>query len=76
MTRATYTFAVEGMHCGSCSLLIDDVLEDLPGVLSTSTSRKAGRTVVEADPAGCTPEQVTAAIAEAGYQARQVISSS
>ncbi|WP_419503913.1 cation transporter [Lentzea aerocolonigenes] len=25
------------MHCGSCALLIDDVLEDLPGVLSTQT---------------------------------------
>lgn len=72
MTKATYTFAVEGMHCGSCALLIDDILEDLPGVLSTSTSRKQGRTVVEVDPASCTPEQVTAAITEVGYQAQRI----
>jgi cation transport ATPase len=38
VATATYTFRVEGMHCGSCALLIDDALEDLPGVRSTLTS--------------------------------------
>lgn len=72
MSSVTYTFAVEGMHCASCALLIDDVLEDLPGVRSTSTSMKRARTVVEVDPASCAPDDVVAAIAEVGYQARKV----
>jgi copper chaperone len=37
---------VEGMHCASCGLLIDDELEDLPGVRSSSTDVRAGRTTV------------------------------
>jgi copper chaperone len=37
---------VEGMHCSSCGLLIDDELEDIPGVHSVSTDVKTGRTTV------------------------------
>ncbi|WP_251072472.1 cation transporter [Streptomyces sp. ISL-43] len=37
---------VEGMHCTSCGLLIDDELEEIPGVRSSSTDVRAGRTVV------------------------------
>lgn len=66
----TLTFRVDGMHCASCGLLIDDTLEDLDGVLSTHTSVKAGRTTVEIDPAVCDADAVRAAIAEAGYQAQ------
>jgi copper chaperone CopZ len=29
----TLEISISGMHCGSCALLIDDVLADLPGVL-------------------------------------------
>ncbi|MET9835538.1 heavy-metal-associated domain-containing protein [Streptomyces sp. NPDC006385] len=28
---------IEGMHCTSCGLLIDDELEDIPGVRSSRT---------------------------------------
>ncbi|MET9514342.1 cation transporter [Streptomyces sp. NPDC002994] len=37
---------IEGMHCNSCGLLIDDELEDLPGVRSAATDVRAGRSVV------------------------------
>lgn len=62
-----HTFAVQGMHCTSCTLLIDDTLEDLEGVLSAATSLRQGITVVELDPNVCTPDVVGAAIAELGY---------
>jgi len=65
-----YTFAVAGMHCGSCPLLIDETLEDLDGVARSTTSLRAGRSTVEVDPRRCQPDQVIAAIAEAGYTAR------
>ncbi|MCI2420638.1 cation transporter [Saccharopolyspora sp. K220] len=68
----TATFRVTGMHCGSCSLLIDDVLEDLPGVHRTRTSVKDGRSVVELDLAKSGPADVIAAITSVGYQAEQI----
>lgn len=66
-------FAVEGMHCPSCGLLIDDVVEDLAGVSSSATDVGAGRTVVAVAEGGeVDPEAVIAAIAEAGYRARRL----
>lgn len=69
MATTTVTFRVTGMHCGSCSLLIDDVLEDLPGVHATRTSVKDRRSVVDLDLTRSSTADVVAAIAEAGYQA-------
>lgn len=69
-TTATYTFLVEGMHCASCGMLVDDALEDLDGVASSTTSLRTGRARVDLDPDRCTPTDVVAAIADAGYTAR------
>ncbi len=66
----TRTFVVEGMHCASCGMLIDETLEDLDGVRSAATSVRTGRASVTLDPARCTPADVVAAIGEAGYAAR------
>jgi copper chaperone len=65
----THLFEVSGMHCGSCALLIDDALEDLPGVVSTRTTVKQGRSTVELDPSRNSPEDVIRAIEELGYTA-------
>ena len=69
-TTTTYTFVVQGMHCASCGMLIDETLEDLDGVASSATSLRAGRARVDLDVARCGPDQVIAAIGEAGYTAR------
>ncbi|MEV4203111.1 heavy-metal-associated domain-containing protein [Micromonospora globbae] len=66
----TRTFTVEGMHCASCGMLIDDALEDLEGVTSSTTSLRTGQAKVDLDPTRCTPDDVIAAIVEAGYTAR------
>lgn len=67
----TLVFAVEGMHCASCGLLIDDVVEEVPGVASSATHVPSGRTVVAlTDGAAVAPAAIAAAIAKAGYQAR------
>ena len=63
------TFAVTGMHCASCGLLIDDAVEELDGVYRSQTDSRRGRTVVRADPAVASVESIVAAIADAGYQA-------
>ncbi len=69
---ATQVFQVTGMHCGSCALLIDDALEDLPGVLSTQTTVKKGLSTVELDLERSSPEDVVRVIEELGYQALPV----
>ncbi|BCJ74843.1 hypothetical protein CS0771_43870 [Catellatospora sp. IY07-71] len=65
----TYTFAVTGMHCASCGILIDETLEEeVAGVQRAETSVRRGRTVVTADD-GLDPAVIAAAITAAGYQA-------
>lgn len=70
---STFSFKIDGMHCGSCALLIDDVLQDLPGVHCTRTSVKQGHTVVELDTRLTSSEDVISAIGELGYQARPLL---
>ena len=66
---ATLTFAVTGMHCASCGLLIDEAVEELDGVDRCQTDSRRGRTVVRVDPSVATVGAIVAAIAEAGYGA-------
>lgn len=66
---ATLAFAVTGMHCASCGLLIDDTVEELSGVERCETDSRRGRTVVRADLAATSTAEIVAAIAEAGYTA-------
>ncbi|MFC9292541.1 heavy-metal-associated domain-containing protein [Streptomyces sp. NPDC057011] len=61
-------FAVTGMHCNSCGLLVDDEVEELPGVTASTTDVRKERTVVELS-APVAAERITAAIAQAGYTA-------
>lgn len=62
--------AVTGMHCASCGLLIDEALEDLPGVVSSSTDMRREVTTVEYDPGQTSLEVITAEIAGLGYAVR------
>ena len=70
---ATATFVVTGMHCASCGMLIDEVVEDLAGVVASATSVRRGRTVVTYDPTQSTVVEIAAAIVTAGsYEAELV----
>ena len=62
-------FIVTGMHCASCGLLIDDALEELPGVARAQTDSRKGRTVAQVDLAITSVDDMMAAIADAGYAA-------
>lgn len=70
MTSPTSTLdlAIEGMYCGSCALLIDDTLADVPGVLSVRTSSKNRRATIVHDQRA-THAHIIAAIEDLGYQA-------
>ncbi len=64
------TLVVTGMHCASCSLLIDETLEELPGVISSSTDLRRETTTVEYDPGQTTPAVIAEEISKLGYSAR------
>ncbi len=69
----TLKFAVSGMHCPSCGLLIDESLEDIAGVLRSTTDVGNERTVVElAGYPVVEPSQLLEAITAEGYGARIV----
>lgn len=64
------TLKIADMHCTSCSVLIDTILEELPGVTSSKTSYAEQRVEVEFNPEQVTPEQMITAIKTEGYTAR------
>ncbi|MET9817330.1 MULTISPECIES: cation transporter [unclassified Streptomyces] len=64
---AQVVLRVEGMHCTSCGLLIDDELEDIPGVQSSRTDVNAGRTTVRLEEgADVDPAVLVTAVRQAG----------
>lgn len=72
MTTTELRLAVTGMHCISCGLLIDEVVEELEGVTRSATDTRQNTTAVTFDPTLVTVDDITAAIAEVGYVATRV----
>jgi copper chaperone len=69
MSTSTHIFRIDGMHCGNCSLLIDDTLEDLPGVSGSHTEVKVGRSTVQLDTSLTDTREVIDTITGLGYTA-------
>ena len=64
------TLTVAGMHCASCGLLVDDALEQLPGVVRADTDSRAGHTIVHADLTRTSVEEMIVAVDHVGYRAK------
>lgn len=62
-------FNTTGMHCRSCSMLIDMTLGDLDGVQSAQTDLAGGTTEVTFDPDIVSVEDIAGAIRSVGYEA-------
>ena len=69
MAVVTRRFSTRGMHCRSCSMLIEMDVGDLPGVESVTSDHARGLTEVSYDEATIGPEQIVRAITKAGYAA-------
>lgn len=67
--NASVRLDTTGMHCRSCSMLVQMTLEDLPGVESATSDFATGITDVVYDPAVVTVDQLIEAIVGAGYGA-------
>lgn len=64
--------ATTGMHCRSCSMLVDMTVGELEGVHGVATDHVTGETRVEFDPDVVTVDEIVAAIRSAGYDAEPV----
>ena len=58
---------IKGMHCASCSVLIDKLLAKQPGVISIKTSYGAEKTAVEFDETKISLEKIDELINKLGY---------
>ncbi len=62
-------FKIDGMHCTSCSLNIDGLLEDLPGVSTAETSYAQGVTKIMYQPDQISVPKLKKQIESLGYTA-------
>jgi Cu+-exporting ATPase len=69
MAQATARLKTTGMHCASCSMLVDMTLGDLAGVESSKTDHASGDTVVDYDSDVVSVDAMIDAIREVGYDA-------
>jgi copper chaperone CopZ len=60
-----------GMHCRSCSMLVDMTVGDLDGVEHVQTDYVSGQTDVRFEPGKVTVNDIVAAIRSAGYDVEQ-----
>lgn len=67
MTMKKLVLKVKGMHCASCSILIDKLVGKQPGVVSIKTSYGAERTTVEFDESKISLKKIDEFINKLGY---------
>jgi len=66
-TITTQALSITGMHCSSCGKLIDEALEELPGVASSITNVGQSRTDIDFDPAIISLDAIYRTLGELGY---------
>ena len=62
-----------GMHCSSCSMLVDMTLADLDGVIASKTDHATGETIVTFDDSVVGVDRIIDAIRGAGYEAEEIV---
>lgn len=64
-------YSVSGMTCGCCASKVEGAVKDLTGVTQVKANESEGRLTVTSD-TGSDPAAVVAALADAGYEAKQL----
>jgi len=67
-------FRVDDMHCPNCTMRVESIEDDLPGIQQVSASYKKGQMVVEYDETQVSETQIVAAVKERGYRAVLAVS--
>ena len=61
---------IDGMHCASCAMSVDDTLEAIDGVHRSKTSYARRLVKIDHDPERVNAHRLRDAITRAGYQPR------
>lgn len=69
MSETTVHLKTSGMHCRSCSMMVDMTVDELDGVSDVRTDHATGETVVTFDDSVANTDQIIEAIRGAGYDA-------
>lgn len=69
MSATTVRLNTTGLHCRSCSMLVDMTVEELDGVSSVATDHATGETIVSFDTDSIEVETIIGAIRSVGYDA-------
>src|SRR3990172_4707186 len=64
---AKLVLKVKGMHCASCSILIDKLVGKQPGVTSVKTNYGSAKTAIEFDESKISLETIDAFVNKLGY---------
>ncbi len=64
------TFWVPDMHCVNCSMKLESIEDDLPGVKEINASYHKQQMIVEFDETQVGVEQILAAVKQKGYKAK------
>ncbi|MBI5817217.1 MAG: heavy-metal-associated domain-containing protein, partial [Candidatus Yonathbacteria bacterium] len=64
---AKLVLKVKGMHCASCSILIDKLVGKQPGVTSIKTNYGSAKTAVEFDESKISLEKIDEFVNKLGY---------
>jgi copper chaperone CopZ len=62
-------FRLDGMHCSNCSMAVESIEDDLPGIKKISASYQKGNMIVEYDESLVTEIQIINAVEKHGYHA-------
>lgn len=66
------SFAVDGMTCAGCASRVEKVLAGLPGISNVGVNLASERADIDLDPRQATEQDITKAIAGAGYQVPEI----
>lgn len=69
MAQKKHLLKINGMHCISCSMVIDGDLEDTKGVISAKTHYAKQVTEVVFDEGEITVEKIIEIVKKTGYEA-------
>lgn len=72
MSEVNVLLKTSGLHCRSCSMLVDMTLDDLEGVSEVHTDHVTGDTEVRFDADVVSVDQIIESIRGAGYDAEAV----
>ncbi len=71
---ANTVFEIEGMTCAACAARVEKVVSRLPGMETASVNLATEKMNVSFDDRQLSPEDISAAVAKAGYTAREEVS--